>query len=38
VTKVEVAPIEVPMPDGSVKLGDGAESQEKLADANSVEE
>jgi rare lipoprotein A len=38
VTKVEVAPIEVPMPDGSVKLGDGAESQEKLADADSAEE
>ena len=27
VTKVEVAPIEVPLPDGSVKLGDGAEIQ-----------
>ena len=26
--KVEVAPIEVPMPDGSVKLGDGADIQE----------
>lgn len=38
VTKVEVAPIEVPMPDGSVKLGDGAESQEKLADADSAGE
>jgi rare lipoprotein A len=29
VAKVEVAPIEVPMPDGSVKQGDGAEGQEK---------
>lgn len=28
VAKVEVVPIEVPMPDGSVKLGDSAESKE----------
>lgn len=27
VAKVEVSPIEVPMPDGSVKLGEGAESK-----------
>lgn len=27
VAKVEVAPIEVPLPDGSVKLGDGANSK-----------
>jgi rare lipoprotein A len=28
VAKVEVVPIEVPLPDGSMKLGDGAESKE----------
>jgi rare lipoprotein A len=38
VAKVEVAPIEVPMKDGSVKLGDGAESQEKLAGADAAED
>lgn len=29
VARVEVSPIEVPMPDGSVKLGDGAKSKAK---------
>ena len=28
VTKVEVAPVEIPLPDGSVKLGDGAYTKE----------
>lgn len=35
VAKVEVAPIEVPMPDGSVKRGDGAE-QAELAGAGPI--
>ena len=35
VAKVEVAPIEVPMPDGSVKWGDGAE-QAELAGAGPI--